>query len=115
MRVSLCQSDLGQNDEAEESYKSAMNVDDLYGDLFFLQLTNKRLALFSAFVAAEQRDDQPGCSGGEWKRFLTRLDKKTWEEFKKLVPDFKQYTKHNKGVMTSKMFQILVNELVGGA
>merc|ERR1719203_2002524 len=112
---------LGQYDELKESLKEICgdnqhlndlinDVNDMYSSMKNTILSNTRAGILSAYYDAALKDDEEGMSQREYKRFLSRLDKKTRSIFK----DFGTFEEiaGEDGLIDLNEFQQLVDKLL---
>merc|ERR1712228_172527 len=112
---------LSQYDELKDSLKEICgdnqhlndlinDVNDMYNSMKNTILSNTRAGILSAYYDAALKDDEEGMSPREYKRFLSRLDKKTRSIFK----DFGTFEEiaGADGLIDLNEFQQLVDKLL---
>merc|ERR1719361_913559 len=112
---------LSQYDELKDSLKEICgdnqhlndlinDVNDMYNSMKNTILSNTRAGILSAYYDGALKDDEEGMSPREYKRFLSRLDKKTRSIFK----DFGTFEEiaGADGLIDLNEFQQLVDKLL---
>merc|ERR1712228_350477 len=112
---------LSQYDELKDSLKEICgdnqhlndlinDVNDMYNSMKNTILSNTRAGILSAYYDAALKDDEEGMSPREYKRFLSRLDKKTRDIFKNFG-SFEEIAGAD-GLIDLNEFQQLVDKLL---